>query len=181
MHRRTLLDLLDHYQQHYPEESQCIEQFRQFVTANTACFERSCLRGHVTGSAWMVNRAGTHALLTHHRTLNRWLQLGGHADGQANILGVALREAREESGIAKVVPVSQAIFDLDIHRIPARNGEPTHNHYDVRFAVQTVTTDHFNVSHESHALCWVDIAHLSDMTEEPAMLRMQQKWQNRGV
>ena len=152
MHRKTLLDLIGQYQQHYPEECQCIEQFRQFVTANTTCFERLCLSGHITGSAWMVNRAGTHALLTHHRTLNRWLQLGGHAEGQSNILDVALREACEEFGIAEVVPVSQAIFDLDIHRIPARGDEPAHDHYDVRFAVHTVTTDRYIVRDESHAM-----------------------------
>ena len=121
-----------------------------------------------------------HVLLTHHRKLNRWLQLGGHADGQANILNVALREAREESGIAEVVPVSQAIFDLDIHRIPARGDEPAHDHFDVHFAVQTRTTDQYIVSDESYALCWVDIARLSDMTQESAMLRMPQKWQYEG-
>ncbi len=179
MHRKKLLDLIDQYQRHYPEERPCVTQFRQFVTAHTACFERSCVGGHVTGSAWMVNRANTHALLTHHRKLNRWLQLGGHADGHENILEVALREAREESGIADVVPVSPGIFDLDIHRIPARGDEPAHAHYDVRFAVQTVTTDHYIVSNESHALCWVEMACLSDITQESAMLRMQQKWQHR--
>ena len=181
MHRTPLLDVIDQYHQHYPGECLCIEQFRQFVTANTTCFERSCRRGHITGSAWLVNRAGTHTFLTHHRKLHRWLQLGGHADGQTDILDVALREACEESGIAEVVPVSTAIFDLDIHRIPARGDEPAHEHYDVRFAVQTVTTDHYIVSDESHALCWVDMACLSDMTQESAMLRMQQKWQNRSA
>ena len=181
MHRKALLDMIDHYRQLYPEERPCIDQFRQFVMANTVCFERSCLSGHVTGSAWMVNRAGTHTLLTHHRKLNRWLQLGGHADGPTNILDVALREASEESGIAEVVLVSPRIFDLDIHRIPARGNEPAHAHYDVRFAVQTVTTDQYVVSHESHALCWVDIGRLADITQEPAMLRMQQKWQYRSA
>lgn len=181
MHRKRLLDLIGEYQKHYPEERPCIERFRHFVTANTACFERSCVGGHVTGSAWMVNRAGTHALLTHHRKLNRWLQLGGHADGQTNILNVALREAREESGIADVVPISPAIFDLDVHRIPARGDEPAHDHYDVRFAIQTVATDSYVISHESHALCWVEMTRLSDMTQEPALLRMQQKWQAQGA
>ncbi len=181
MHRKKLLDVIDQYQRHYPEERPCIERFRQFVTANTACFERSCVGGHVTGSAWMVNRAGTHVLLTHHRTLNRWLQLGGHADGQTNILEVALREAREESGIAAVVPVSPAIFDLDIHRIPVRGDDPAHDHYDVRFAVQPVTTDQYVVSHESHALCWVELTRLSATTQEPGMLRMHRKWQNRSA
>ncbi|MBN2003006.1 MAG: NUDIX hydrolase [Anaerolineae bacterium] len=180
MHRHKLLDLIAPYERQHPDERRCVERFRQFITANVACFERSCAGGHVTGSAWMVNRAGTHTLLTHHRKLQRWLQLGGHADGHANILEVALREAREESGIIELAPVSPMIFDLDIHRIPARNGEPEHAHYDVRFAIQTVTTDQYVVSDESHALRWVPIEHLSDFTHDVAMLRMQRKWYESG-
>lgn len=179
MHRNELHNLIVQYQERYPGERQCVARFLDFITANTACFERSFASGHVTGSVWMVNRNGTHTLLTHHRKLNRWLQLGGHADGHPNILEVALREAREESGIAEVSPVSQNIFDLDIHRIPARGTEAAHAHYDVRFAVQTVTTDCYRASDESYALCWVPIVRLSDTTQEPAMLRMQRKWQQR--
>ncbi len=178
MHRKRLLDLLDKYRRHYPEEWPCIDRFRQFMTANTACFERSCVEGHITGSVWMVNRAGTHVLLTHHRKLNRWLQLGGYADGQVNILEVAMQEAREESGIVDIIPVSHAIFDLDIHRIPARGNESMHDHYDVRFAIKTVATNRYVVGRESHALRWVEIAHFPGIMHEPTMLRMCQKWQD---
>src|SRR5215510_11521790 len=93
---------------------------RQFVAANPNCFERSLQIGHVTGSAWIVDLDRTHALLTHHRKLNKWLQLGGHADGDPDILRVALREAREESNLDAIRPVSENIFDVDIHVIPAR-------------------------------------------------------------
>src|SRR5437773_8684321 len=113
-----------------------MEALRQFVEANVDCFERSLQIGHITGSAWIVDRDRTHALLTRHRKLNKWLQLGGHADGDPDILRVALREAREESNLDAIRPVSEAIFDVDIHLIPERAGEPEHLHYDVRFLLE---------------------------------------------
>lgn len=177
MHRNHLLSLIDIYHAKYPKEVACIERFVAFVTDNPTCFERSLAIGHVTGSAWVVNRAGTHTLLTHHRKLNRWLQLGGHADGNADILAVALREAYEESGIAVLQPISNEIFDLDIHPIPAKGDEAAHFHYDVRFAIQAVNSDRYTVSDESHALSWVPIEQIRDKTQEESMLRMQRKWQ----
>jgi 8-oxo-dGTP pyrophosphatase MutT (NUDIX family) len=178
---QTILTLLDDYAQRYPAESECVQRFRQFVESYPDCFERSLLIGHVTGSAWLVNQAGTHVLLTHHRKLDLWVQLGGHADGESNIRAVALTEAHEESGIADLNFVSPQIFDLDIHTIPARGAEPEHAHYDVRFALQTVTSDQFQISAESKALEWVEISALADKTREPSMLRMAAKWSNEFI
>ena len=89
---------------------------------------------------------------------------------------MALAEAREESGIDALVPVSNAIFDIDIHAIPARKNEPEHYHYDVRFALRTENSETFTVSDESHALAWVDINRLGELTQEASMLRMADKW-----
>jgi hypothetical protein len=84
----------------------------QFVEQHADCAERSLQVGHLTGSAWIVDRERKRTLLTHHRKLNKWLQLGGHADGELNPLAVALREAREESGLTKLRVVDEAIFDV---------------------------------------------------------------------
>jgi len=89
MSAEHLIELLHAYRESYPLESPVIERYLKFVEHHSDCFLRSQLAGHVTGSAWLVNRAGTHVLLTHHRKLNRWLQLGGHADGHTNVLEVA--------------------------------------------------------------------------------------------
>lgn len=105
-------------------EAAMTERLRAFVGAQAACFERTLAIGHVTGSAWIVDRAGTAALLTHHRKLDTWLQLGGHADGDADIRRVALREATEESGLTHIAFASAAIYDVDVHRIPARRENP---------------------------------------------------------
>ena len=147
-----------------------------FVESNTDCFERSLQIGHVTGSAWVVNKAGTHVLLTHHKKLNMWLQLGGHADGNFDILDAALREAVEESGIQALEPVGSEIFDIDIHLIPARKTEPAHNHHDIRFIFHCLENEDYVVSDESHDLAWVEIQRLAEYTNEESMLRMAKKW-----
>ncbi len=179
MHRKSLLDQVADYRMRYPEECACIDAFEKFVAEHPDCFERSLAIGHVTGSAWVVNRDGTHTLLTHHRKLNRWLQPGGHADGNPSVMETAQREAREETGIESIVPVTNEIFDLDIHRIPARGEEAAHDHYDVRFAVRTTDLEEFTVSGESHALCWQPIDRLKEKTDEESMHRMQRKWRMR--
>lgn len=175
MHRTDLLRKLQAYRADYPDESGVIDRFAAFVAAHENCFERSLTAGHVTGSAWLVNQAGTRALLTHHKKLNRWLQLGGHADGNPQIHAVALREAREESGLTAIHFVSQRIFDVDIHLIPARGDEQAHLHYDARFALRSAD-ERYQVSAESHALAWVEIGQIEALSDEEAMRRMARKW-----
>lgn len=176
-HRQRLLDLIDGYAKRHPEEAEVVERFVGFIEANGRCFERDCWAGHITGSAWLVNDTGSHVLLTHHKKLGRWLQLGGHSDGEADTRLAAEREAEEESGLA-VRLLDAAIFDLDVHEIPARKADPAHYHYDVRFAFEAARSD-FRVSAESLDLAWVAIAELAAFTDEASMLRMAQKWMNR--
>ena len=178
MSAENLINLLRVYQDTYPQESPVIDRYIDFLEGHSDCFERSQLAGHVTGSAWLVNATGTHVLLTHHRKLNRWLQLGGHADGHTDVLDVALREACEESGIKEIQVLDSKLFDIDIHEIPARKNEPTHFHYDARFALQVSGSDSFTVSDESHALKWIKISELAQHTDDVSMLRMAEKWQS---
>jgi 8-oxo-dGTP pyrophosphatase MutT (NUDIX family) len=102
MHRQSLLQLLDRYQQRYPAEQPVIDRIRRLVTTHSDCFERSCRPGHITGAAWIVSEDRRRCLLVHHRKLNRWLQPGGHADGDPVAARVALREAQEESGLSRL-------------------------------------------------------------------------------
>ena len=175
MHRRIVIGLLESYAQRHPVEHTKLEQFVDFVHANERCFERDCWAGHVTGSAWLVDQTRDRVLLTHHKKLDRWLQLGGHSDGIADPLTVAIREAEEESGLA-VIALDSSVFDIDIHEIPARKTDPAHLHFDVRFALQTRDADAFRVSAESHDLAWVNVRRLEDYTDEESVLRMARKW-----
>jgi len=176
LHRQKILDLIEDYSVHYPNEAETTQRLKNFITENEDCFERTLLIGHVTGSAWVVNQAGTHTLLTHHKKLNKWLQLGGHADGESDILAAAMREVDEESGLSEFKAVSGEIFDIDIHPIPARGDEPKHFHYDVRFAVQAVGSDDYVVSDESHDLQWIEVGDVASFNQETSVLRMADKW-----
>ncbi len=176
MHREPLLNALSEYAAGNPGERACSERFAAFVRAHPSCFSRTLAPGHVTGSAWVVHPDGEQVLLTHHRKLDIWVQLGGHADDDPDPARVAMREAVEESGLAGLEFVAPSIFDLDIHRIPARGTEPEHEHFDVRFAIRATTDTGYRVSPESKALAWVPIAALSRLTTEVSMLRMGAKW-----
>ncbi|MCC6394558.1 MAG: NUDIX hydrolase [Bryobacterales bacterium] len=147
----------------------------RFVEEYEECFERSLAVGHVTGSAWILDLERTHVLLTHHGKLDKWLQLGGHADGDADVLRVAIREAEEESGLDRVYPVSRSIFDVDIHLIPARKSEAEHYHYDMRFLLEADRGSPLRISSESKDLAWVPLAQVEGLTREESMLRMVRK------
>lgn len=162
-----------------PELSASTTEFLAFLDSSADVFQRWHPPGHFTGSAWLVSADGRRVLLTHHRKLNRWLQLGGHADGDADLAAVALREAQEESGLSRL-RVESEIFDLDRHRIPARGDQPEHWHYDVRYVVVAGVDERFTVSDESHALAWRNIEDLSrDAEMDESMRRMALAWQVR--
>ena len=155
------------------------QQFRQFLDEHADAFERTLAIGHFTGSAWVVSSDGKRVLLTHHRKLGLWLQLGGHADGDADLMRVALREAGEESGLTGLT-VDPTIFDLDRHRIPARGTDPEHWHYDVRYVVRAGANEAFVVGDESHDLAWRAIADVArDESADTSVRRMAVKWMQR--
>ena len=146
-----------------------------FVEAHPDCLLRTCVPGHLTGSAWIVTADRSRTLLTHHRKLDKWLQLGGHADGDPDLLAVALREATEESGLARLRIISPQIFDLDRHWIPARKTDPAHWHFDLRFLIEADPTEPLVVTPESKDLAWVEIAAVTALNPEESMARMVRK------
>ncbi len=147
-----------------------------FVQQYPTCFERSLALGHITASAWITDHAGALALMTHHRKLDRWLQLGGHADGETDALKVALTEAREESGLQDIQPVSMSIFDVDVHVIP-KNGEiEAHKHYDIRFQFKADASQPlYRSERESKQLKWLEMEEVLLLNKEESIRRMVEK------
>ena len=177
--RALALALADYRQRWHTETA--VAHFEEFLVEQAEAFKRELAIGHFTGSAWLVSADRSRVLLTHHRKLGRWLQLGGHADGDTDLARVALREAEEESGLDGLT-VEPAIFDLDRHRIPARGTDPGHWHFDVRYVVRAGSNEAFVVSDESHALAWREIASLIDDQEADASVRrMAGKWVSRAA
>jgi 8-oxo-dGTP pyrophosphatase MutT (NUDIX family) len=173
--RKALVASLRKYKTDFAEETGFIHQFLSLLE-HPRCFYRDHFPGHITASAWITNPSSTHVLLTHHAKLDRWLQPGGHADGEENVLGVALREGREETGLSSLRIRSQSILDIDIHTIPARKEFPKHDHYDVRFLFEADSNEKLVVTEESRDLAWVLITDLKQKTgNNLSMLRMAEK------
>lgn len=177
--RRHLLDVLERYLRRFPEDRERAEPIRRFVRTHEACFERSCREGHVTGSAWVVSEDREHVLLHYHRKLQAWLQLGGHADGEGDAAAVALREAREESGLESLTLVDWSgdgvPLDVDVHLIPAREDVPAHRHHDLRYLVTAERSEPLRPSRESEELRWVPYGRLEHFSAEGSLLRMARK------
>jgi 8-oxo-dGTP pyrophosphatase MutT (NUDIX family) len=172
MHRNPLLQLLSTYQPFNEEEAQFKQQMIEFVNQNADCFERSLLKGHITGSAWIVDKSRQFTLLTHHRKLDKWFQTGGHCDGDSDVLNVAMKEATEETGLTDIQVISSNIFDIDIHEIPERKGVPTHLHYDVRFLLEADMNEPLIISSESSDLAWVELSKVSQLNDSQSIMRM---------
>ena len=173
--RESLQSVLKKYHSSYSEEKTFAKQFLTLLE-NPRCFFRDHLPGHVTGSSWIVDKSKKFVLLTHHAKLNRWLQPGGHADGDEDVIAVATREAEEETGLKSIRLLSNEIFDIDIHPIPARKDFPEHDHYDIRFLFEASKEEPFTITEESNDLKWIHIDDLSKVTHNNiSMMRMAEK------
>lgn len=180
MDYQGLLYALTSHQAVDKTETQHLDDIITFVQQHPDCCNRELAIGHVTASCWIIDQTMTKALLTHHRKLDRWLQLGGHIEEDTDIISAALREAREESGLEHIQSVNDAIFDVDVHLIPARKMDPAHNHYDVRFLFQAHGDHQLTISDESHDLRWFSITELQDMTFDASINRMINKMHRHG-
>ena len=180
MDRADLMQLLDRYRGRHPDEMATIDRVRTLLDEDERCFFRDCFPGHITSSAWIVSRESRSVLLTHHRKLERWLQLGGHADGESDVLASALREAEEESGLRdfSAIPRTGAceILDIDVHDIPARASEPLHQHHDIRFLFEVSEAQVIrHQENESKEVRWFLGDAIETHFDEESLLRMARK------
>jgi len=177
MHRQQLLNLLTNYHTRFMDEAGFVSHAVHFIRQNTDCFYRELWPMHVTGSAWVVNPSRDHVLLLHHRKLDQWFQPGGHADGDADIVRVALKETSEESGVAEeaVRLVDEAVFDVDMHVIQASHEAPRHKHIDIRFLVEIDDDIHIPGNHESNEIAWVSLDQVSRFNNNRSTYRMLEK------
>lgn len=173
--QQQALEELARYQPSDAVEQEAQEFIRKFIIDQPAFWSRNTLAGHLTGSAWVVNEARTKAVLLHHKKLNIWVQPGGHMeDSDATMLAASLREATEETGLTDLQLGQESIFDLDIHKIPARKDEPEHWHLDVRYLFVT-QQEELTLCEDSNDLAWFDRAQIEQLTDEESVLRMVRK------
>jgi 8-oxo-dGTP pyrophosphatase MutT (NUDIX family) len=184
MHRYHLLQMLERYLAVYPQEEPMVARVQMLVERHADCFERTCRPGHITGAAWVVSADHARVALVHHRKLGRWLQPGGHADGDGDVASVAWKEATEETGLTGLTMFNTGgtlvPLDVDVHQIPPRYDavgqliEDAHEHHDIRFLF--ITSDHsLTTSDESHDVRWFDARGVRALTSEPSVLRLLEK------
>lgn len=175
MNRELLVQALRAYQTTYREEQPFREQFLELLQ-HPRSFHRDHLPGHITGSAWILSEDRSHVLLTLHTKLGKWLQPGGHADGDENVARVAHRELEEETGLTNVTQLIPTFFDIDIHLIPARKEFPQHLHYDLRFLFEAPIDAPLVITRESRDLKWIHVSKLDRLVESsPSVMRMASK------
>ena len=162
MNRLELIGSLKNYSSSFPEEKVFTPRFISLLRNFPNCYHRSLLSGHMTASSWIVNEAGTSVLLVHHKKLNRWLQPGGHADGDEYIVDVARKEASEETGLKSLKLYDGNIFDIDIHLIPSYKEVKSHFHHDIRFLFTADMDEDLVVSCESNELAWIPLGRLAE-------------------
>lgn len=181
-----LKEILAVYLTLFPGERERIQRVTDFVGVTTAegLYSRKNFNGHITTSAFIVNLATSEMLLLRHKVLNRWLQPGGHAEGDSSLQASALREAVEETEIPADALAYMAVsshsdvpFDIDPHHIPAnaKKEEDEHYHLDFRyiFAYTGGVHSHYNPD-ESTGLRWVKFEELkNDATFAGVIIKLE--------
>jgi 8-oxo-dGTP pyrophosphatase MutT (NUDIX family) len=157
------------------KEASDLSEILAFLDRHSDPFDRGIAEGHLTGSAVVVSATGDRVLLLHHRKLRRWLQPGGHAEpGEREGEAVALREAREETGIEGLIlhPSAPRPLDVDVHPIPARGAEPAHRHLDLRYLVLALRDASLRrLDAEARALRWFTWEELETIDLDPGLCR----------
>ncbi|MBT4963873.1 MAG: NUDIX hydrolase [Francisellaceae bacterium] len=175
----TLQQQLAEYTPRTRKSQEIKTKFVTFLNENKYCFERRELSRHFTSSALLFNKQLNKILLTHHKKLDKWLQLGGHCDGNLSTLQVAILECQEESGINNISVLDNKIFDLDIHSIPKHKNVCAHYHYDICYLLKIESDeDDIIISDESLALRWFGIDEILNTNMDIAAKNIVEKYKN---
>jgi 8-oxo-dGTP pyrophosphatase MutT (NUDIX family) len=165
--RRPVLDLLNRYRPHDDAEAADVERVRALAATADDPWLRS-LPLHITASALIVHPGSGRVLLRWHQRQQAWLQVGGHGDpGETDALAIALREAREESGLTDLKPWPDAgLRQVAVVSVPANHREPAHEHADVRFVLATQDPDAAQAESPDAPLRWLPVREAAGLTSE---------------
>lgn len=135
-------------------------------------FLRTNLTAHMSASAWVVNKEKDQVLMAYHNLYDSWSWLGGHADGEEDLLKVVLREVKEESGIEKVEPVTEDIFSLEVLTVDGheKRGEyvPSHLHLNVTYLLEADDSQRLRIKEdENSGVAWFGLSKAVAASAEP--------------
>lgn len=178
MPRTQVLSLLNNYKKNlffFPEEAGNFDLMYNFVCHEPECLDKDHRAGHITTSSFVLTYSLDAVLLMHHKKIDKWLLIGGHTDGEGNLLEAALKQVRIESGISGIMPVRTSIFDIDAHIVPERKNEPEHWHFDIRFLLKAPKNARYLGNNEAQVLKWVRLDEIHKYSDELSVLRMADK------
>lgn len=176
VNKQELIKLLLAYEPYERTDEIAKNKTLDFIETNAVIFGSENPLGHITASSWLINFKGDSVLLTHHKKLNLWLQLGGHTETFESIYESAMRETKEESGLDALSFLHDAVFDIDVHEIPERKNQSAHFHYDVRFLIRQSADEAIAISDESNDLKWVKHLDVFKITNQRSVTRMVEKY-----
>ena len=181
----SLVDILSRHQASEVREEADRIRMMEFARTHPDPFDRAIQEGHFTGSGLVMTEDGSAVLLLHHLKLHRWLQPGGHGEpGETRGENVASREVAEETGLTpRLHPGAPWPFDVDIHTIPARKLDPTHEHLDLRYLfvadpeapLRAEPPDGPGAATSGPSLRWFDVEEALAMDLDPGLKRMIRK------
>lgn len=172
MSRAELLEQIAAYRPWNEQEERDQRQMRDWIRRNENAFSRDNEIAHMTASAWVVNKDRSKVLMVYHNIYNSWSWLGGHADGETDLLSVALREVQEEAGITSVRPVSEEIFSLEILTVDGHQKKgryvPCHLHMNVTYLLEADDVEKTSVKEdENSGVCWFTPKEALEASTEP--------------
>ena len=171
--RKKLIEKIENYKPFNEQEERDKPLILDWIRNNENAFTRENTIAHITASAWVVNKDRSNVLMVYHNIYNSWSWLGGHADGETDLLSVALREIREEAGISNVQPVSEEIFSLEALTVDGhiKKGKyvSSHLHLNITYLVEANSDEALFVKpDENSGVAW--------FTPEEALRKSTEPW-----
>ena len=170
--RQKLINQIEKYKPYNEQEEKDKILILDWIRNNENAFSRENAVAHMTASAWVVNRERTKVLMVYHNIYNSWSWLGGHADGETDLLSVAVREVKEEAGISNVRPVSEEIFSLESLTVDGhmKKGKyvSSHLHLNVTYLLEADPKENVSVkADENSGVAWFSPEEALGKSTEP--------------
>ncbi|SHI69593.1 ADP-ribose pyrophosphatase YjhB, NUDIX family [Clostridium cavendishii DSM 21758] len=179
------LKAIESYKPYNKEEEKEKALSIKYIKNFNDIFERKNELIHITSSAWIINKSKDKVLMVHHNIYNSWSWVGGHADGDNDLLKVALKETREETGIENIRILSNDIFSIDILNVKAhyRRGEyvAPHLHLSIAYLFEADENEKTRIKEdENSGVKWIEIGKVMEYTKnEPHMQKLYSKFINK--
>lgn len=167
-----LIKQIEEYEPYNEQEQQDKELLLYSLSQEPHIFTRENTLAHMTASAWVVNKEKNKVLMVYHNIYHSWSWLGGHADGEEDLLKVAIREVQEESGVQNVVPVSEDIFSLESLTVDGhvKKGKyvSSHLHLNVTYLLEADEQEVLAIQpDENSGVAWFPLERAVEASTEP--------------